>query len=290
MLKKCVLLLIIFCSSLLGGQNQQVKVNLKDGNIVTGKLLKISSEGIEINPGGSVRFRFISAERIKSVELLDLNKTVEYPLTEADIPTDVRRYEAEIASQEIGFPKFLGLCSLGYTSVGGDYYEGFSSNVGVRLGLYYYLPDSDPMAGRVFFGFSYSHSSIKGDLSSFGLSNVEPKLLLNEYSFEIGLTTRMLEGNYYLYFLTGIAAASNEITMPVSSATISYSETKAAWRVEGGANISIGRRFFIPIAIGYDMIFAKKATSTYNYATNSYDDTAFIGGILNLSIGISYAF
>jgi hypothetical protein len=291
MLRKSFFLLLFFSTTFIWGQNYNVKINLKDGNIVEGKLLKISAEGVDINPGGIVKYRFISAEKIKSVVIVELNKTIEYPLSNADIPSEIKGSESDYGdTQQGGFPKLLGLCSFGYSSVGGDYYEGLNSGTVLRFGMYYLFHETDPSASRFLIGFSYNHSSITGDK----IYNIEPKLLLNEYSFEFGMTTGLFKNGHYLYFLTGLVIVSNNISMSLASiglgsSEVSYDETKAALRLEGDGSISIGSKFSILISAGYDIVLGPKQANYTNYYTNE-PNFSIAGGILNLSIGLTYGF
>ena len=89
MFLKNILIVIIVFSSFAYCQDYKVKVNLKDSSVVEGKLIKMSSEGVELNPGGNVKFRFISAARIKNVYLVEPNKIVDYPVsyTHLTLPT-----------------------------------------------------------------------------------------------------------------------------------------------------------------------------------------------------------
>jgi len=72
MLLKSIFILILFFAAVVEAQDYNVKINLKDGNIIEGKLLKISAQGVDINPGGNVKYRFVSAERIKNVEIVPI--------------------------------------------------------------------------------------------------------------------------------------------------------------------------------------------------------------------------
>jgi hypothetical protein len=290
MLRKSLLLLIICCASLFGGQDLNVKVNMKEGNVVEGKLLKINSEGVEINPGGVVKFRFIPAEKIKSVEIIELNKTVEYPLADGDMPLEVKNYQTDVAAQLRTFPKLLVIGSFGYSSVGGKYYEGLNSGTLFRLGLHYYLPESDPTDGRFILGFTYNHATISANV----IYGLEPTFYLNEYGFEFGRTTRMFNGGHYIYALTGFVVVSNKITVPVSPVEYTYSETKYAIRLEGDASICVAKKVSVLVSLGYDIVLgaAENSSTSYGYTPYGYNrpGITFAGGIFNLTLGLTYGF
>jgi hypothetical protein len=291
---KIVLILFFFIAVVTEAQEYNVKIYLLDGAIIHGELIKITTEGVDINPGGSVKYRFISAERISSVEIVELNKIIEYPLTEKDIPPEIKDFEAESVVQTASFPKFLGLFSLGYSSAGGDYYEGFNSGALIRLGLTYLFHDSDRSVSRFFVGFSYNHASVAGE-EIFGLKT---DLSINEYSFEFGRTTSLFEGGHYLYFLTGGVIVTNEVEINIGtqegiSSSVSVEETKAALRFEGGGSIFIGNKFSILISLGYDFILGVKQMQNsyyYNYYDPDKSPFTVAGGILNLSLGLTYGF
>jgi len=290
MLLKSIFILILFFAAVVEAQDYNVKINLKDGNIIEGKLLKISAQGVDINPGGNVKYRFVSAERIKNVEIVELQKTIEYPLANDDMPEEIMGNEIDYGSgQQAGFPRFLGIGSGGYSSVGGDYYLGFNSGFNFHLGMYYLFHDSNPTASRYFIGFTYSHSSVTGDK----IYTYDPKLLLNEYSFEFGTTTGLFNGGHYLYGLLGLVIVSNEVSMEIESqngvtSTLNVNETKAAIRIEGDGSISLGSKISILISLGYDIVLGPKEYKTY-YNPNE-PNFSIAGGILNLSIGLSYGF
>ena len=144
MLQKCLLIilftLLLLPTSILG-QDYNVKVTLKDGSIVEGKLLKISVEGVDINPGGNVKYRFISSDRIQNVNIVELNKIVEFPLIDGGIPQELVEYKMdESPTPTYRLPKFLGIGTIGYASVGDwGYYERLNSGMAFRLGLYYFF-------------------------------------------------------------------------------------------------------------------------------------------------------
>lgn len=287
---KNILFVIIVFSACAYCQDYNVKVTLKDSSIVEGKLIKISSEGVEINPGGNVKFRFISAARIKNVYLVESNKIVDYPLVVDSLPGEISEYESpDDPTQQVGFPNFLGIGTFGYASAGGDYYEGFNDGTGLRLGLYYYFHDSNRTASRFLAGFSYSHLSITGDK----IYGIEPTLMLNEYSFEFGRTTGLFGDGSYLYLLFGLVIVDNDIEMEVENingvtSSVHVSETRAALRIEGDASISLGAKFSILLSLGYDVVLAGKEQSTYY----SYNEPAFsaAGGAFYATAGLTYAF
>jgi hypothetical protein len=123
------------------------------------------------------------------------------------------------------------------------------------------------------------------------ISGLEPKLNLNEYGLEVGVTTRRFEGGHYLYLLVGLTLVSNEVSVPIQSMALSISESKAAIRMEGGASFYLGGRLSLLFAVGYDAVVGeKKATNgnSYVYQANNPGTTEFAGGILNFSLGLSY--
>ena len=291
MLLKSIFILVFCLAAVVEAQDYNVKINLIDGNIIEGRLLKISAQGVDINPGGNVKYRFISAKRIKNVEIVELNKTIDYPLSKTDLPNEILDYETDyVNGQQYGFPKFLGFGSAGYSLVGGDYYEGFNSGFDFRLGMYYLFYDSDPSASRYFLGFSYNHSSVTGDK----IYGYEPQLLLNEYSFEFGKTTELFNGGHYLYFLLGVVIVTNEVSIEIESqngvvSSVNVNETKAALRLEGDGSIAISSKVSILISLGYDIVLGPKKYQTTYYNPNE-PNFSIAGGIFNLSAGLSYGF
>ena len=294
MFRTFIILFFVLIPALIYCQDYNVKINLKDGSVVEGKLLKITAEGIDINPGGNVKFRFISADRIKNVEIVELNKTVEYPLTGNPLPEEIKDYESdEPPAQGGGFPSFLGIGSIGYASAGDwKYYEGFNSGSVWRLGLYYYFHESDISASRFLIGFTYNHLNIKGDK----ILGIEPNLAVGEYSFEFGRTTGLIGNGHYLYLIMGFVVVTNDIEMELDnsngvSSSVHVNETKAALRIEGGGSINLGSKLSILLSLGYDILLGKneQAYDYYYYDPNTPKFT-IIGGIFNVSAGIAYGF
>lgn len=87
------LLIGLLFSPALIAQEYDVNVNLLDGTVVEGKLLRINAAGVDINPGGGVRLRFISAERIRSVHVPSIPAVIYYPLDARSLPDELRNYE-----------------------------------------------------------------------------------------------------------------------------------------------------------------------------------------------------
>jgi hypothetical protein len=283
-----VLMLVLICSSmaLSGSEDLKVRVNLLDGGIAEGTLLKMNTEGVEINPGTSVKFRFIPAARIRSVEFIDLNKTVDFPLDPATLPTEIAEYEPAREEVEGEFPRFAGLGKIGYGLPGGDYYEGFDGGLAWGLGIRYYFPDSDPTAGRFLMGFTYGHLSSSGDR----IYGLEPTLSLNEYSFEFGRTTSQFQGGHYLYMIMGIVVVTNTVEVPIQSVNFTYDETKAAIRLEGGGAFHIAQKLSLPVSLGYDIVLSSKSSSSSSYSYSGNPAVEFAGGIFNMSVGLIYGF
>ena len=272
MLQKCLLIilftLLLLPTSILG-QDYNVKVTLKDGSIVEGKLLKISAEGVDINPGGNVKYRFISSDRIQNVNIVELNKIVEFPLIDGSIPQEVVEYKMdESPTPTYGFPKFLGIGTIGYASVGDwGYYEGLNSGMAFRLGLYYFFHETDVTASRFLVGFTYYNASIGGDK----IYEYEPKLGLSEYSFEFGRTTGLLGKGSYFYYLMGLVVVTNDLEINLGttsgvSSSLHTNETKFAIRFEVDGSIYLGSRLSLLISLGYDVVMGEKQkSSSYSY-------------------------
>ena len=103
----------------------------------------------------------LNLEKIDNVYVVELNKTIKYPLATENIPPELVNYKANEedtysgAFSDRGFHKLLGFGTFGYSSPSGDYYTGYNSGTVFRLGLHYYLPETDRTASRFLFGFSF---------------------------------------------------------------------------------------------------------------------------------------
>jgi hypothetical protein len=270
-------------------QEQRVKVHMKDGSITEGRVLKVSAEGVEIDPGGTVKFRFIDGERISKVEFIGTGKTVEYPLKAAELPPEIALLDrGSTGGTERGFPKFVGIASFGYASAGNSgYYEGFHAGSTVHVGLQYLFRNPDPQGSRMLMGLSYNRISVAGD-KIFG---AEPQLVMNVYGFEFGLTTAMMSVGQYLYLIMGGAIVTNTITMPmgVSQASITVeADNKAALRIEGGMHHPIVSNLSVRGAIGADFII--EGTGNANAYGSTYSNRTLNGWLPKITIGMSYGF
>ena len=272
--RNCIMMLCVgvLCLNISHAQNLlRDVVYLKNGSVINGTI-------IEIVPEQTLKMRTPDGS-IFVVSVSDVDS-----ISKAELPS-AQHYEADVVTEQQGFPTLLGFGSFGYASVGGKYYEGLNSGSGFRLGLHYYFPDSDPYASRFILGFTHNHSSIKGDQ----IYGFDPELNLIEYSLEFGRTTRLYEGGHYLYFLMGLVFVANELSLPVQLVNFTYSETKAAIRLEGDASVHVVNRFSILVSLGYDVVLGKKASSSYNtYVSTNPSDLKIAGGIFQASIGLMY--
>lgn len=284
---RIILLTLLILPILVSGQESSVKVSLKDSSIVEGKLLKISIEGVELNPGGNVKFRFISADRIKNVLFIDINKTIEYPLVLDSLPDDLKELDetSTYNQQNGGFPDFLALINFGYGSITGNYYTGYNSGLQYKIGLHYYFHDPNPRSSRFLLGFSYNNYSISGPK----IYGYETNLSLSEYSFEFGRTTNLLGKANYLYFLMGFVIVSNTVSASIPS-TVTANQTKIALRMEGSASINIVEKLSFLISVGSDIVMGSNEKSKTTYYDYNEPAIKFEGLILNLSLGFTYGF
>lgn len=283
----------IFPSSFALAQDYTAKITLTDETVIEGKLLKISEKSVVLDPDGNVAYRLLKAERIKNIHIVELDKTIDYPLTIKDIPIELKNEDyttndyTTTALQKKELPQFLGLFSYGYSSVGGDFYEGFNSGSILHLGARYLFYDSNPTSGRFFIGFSYNYLPISGETENYDDYdiNIELKLAITEYSFEFGRTTKLFDGNTYLYLLFGGVFVTNEISVEANSISASTEVNSIGLRMDGGVSIGVGTNISIHLIAGYDIILEKKEKNIYNY---SEPNVSAAGGIFHMSIGASY--
>jgi hypothetical protein len=294
----------LFVALLLGlvavasGEEYTVKVTLLDGGEVTGALLKLSPAGVELNPGGMVKFRFIEARLIRRVYIVELDRTVEFPMPaegEGVEGDQNERVEYEAATPRTSkYSVVMGMAGAAYTTVSGKYYSGFTSGPGGRGALYILFPESDPQAARFMIGFNYGYSSIESDLS---ISNVNIRFHISEYSFEGGMVSHMLQGGHFFWFTMGFVVVSNSATasLTTGSQSVDVNETKAALRLTGGVSFNLGRRIYLVPHVSVDMVLGKNSSSsTNNYYYNSYynsqPDVTVAGWIIAPVLAIQYMF
>jgi hypothetical protein len=288
MFKSIVLIFVLGCVQWCAAQDLTVRVDLKDGGVAEGKLLKISAEGVELNPGGLVKMRFIPAERIVKAEILETHKTVFYPIGDQGIPSELLDIEPSSTAAPSGKARFVMTGSFGYAMAQGTYYKGFNGGTVFRLGADVYFRRFDPAAGRFMLGFSFSHYTIGGDQ----ILGLDPALSVNAYCLEFGRSTAMFDGGHYLYFKVGVGAVTNEVTMTVQRIDISYSETKPIFRFEGAGSILLAPSLSLVLMVDGDILLAKASSSNiyqtqYNYGPLTGIDIA--GGMIHFGLGVSYA-
>lgn len=66
-------------------------VTLLDGQAISGELLKLTPELVQLDPDGPVSFRHVPAVQIRTVSVPEENLTLSYPITLSDIPENLRR-------------------------------------------------------------------------------------------------------------------------------------------------------------------------------------------------------
>lgn len=269
-------------------QNLSVRVDLKDGNSAEGKLLKISAEGVELRPSALVASRFIPAERILKVEILETHKTIHFPLEEREIPPEALEIRAvpEESHQPRGKARFVCTGSFGYAVPNGTYYKGFNDGTGIRIGAdIYYFGLVDPTASRFMLGFSFTRITFAGEK----ILGLTPSLIVNEYSLEIGRSTAWIEGGHYAYFKMGIVVVSNDVKLSVQNLSASSIDSKTAIRFEAAASFRIVSSFSLVPTLLYDLVVARGSSSNIYASTDGMNAIANnVGGILQFTLGVSY--
>jgi hypothetical protein len=296
------LALLVGLFAVASAEEYTVKVTLLDGGEVTGILIKLSPAGVELNPGGMVKYRFIEARLIRKAYIVELDRTVDFPMpaegegVEGDEEDEIVDYEVTTPAT-YKYSVVMAMAGGAYTTVSGKYYSGFTSGAGGRAALYFLFPVSDPRAARFMMGFNYGYSSIASDLI---MSNVDIRFHISEYSFEGGMVSRMLEGGHFFWFTLGFVVVNNSATASLTtgagSTSVDVDETKAAMRLMGGVSFNLGRRIYLVPHVTVDMVLGKSSSSSsnnyyYNYSYyNNQPDITVAGWIIAPSLAIQYMF
>jgi len=214
-----------------------------------------------------------------------------------------RRSRAETPA---GFKSFALNATWGTVSTGledeREYYEGFSSGPSLQAGLRYFFRKDDPYAGRVFLGLSYLRCSLKVDMEPIIIGGDEngnefyavfEPLSVQNYIFELGVTTSMIMRNSYLFFIFGAGVSHNsgkisgEWRTPAGRLIArtdeeSYSDNQYPIRLKAGAVFGITSRLGLEIDLLADILYAGQARSSWGqtYAQSK-------GGIFGFGIGLS---
>jgi hypothetical protein len=287
-----VLIILILTLAIAEAKQYNALVSMKEGNDIRGELISLTPEGVQLDPEGSVKYLFIKADRIISVYVKELDRKFDYPLSEGDVPEDLFQERKTLHSRGSGFPKFLGAFSYGIMTAGNkDYYEGFGSGSTLHINLRYFFHEDDPTSGRFFIGFSYYHSSPKGEdlylydpTNPINNANLKLKLSIDHYSLDIGRTTGAFGNGSYLYFMFSGVLLHNKISIPLDSKTeFTYNDSIAG--IRGGVGMVIG------VASGFGILLSGEIEIVYagTYRDEFGQQTPLAAGLLpNFTFGIVY--
>lgn len=287
-----ILIILILTIAVAEAKEYNAVVHTKEGKDIRGEIISLTPEGVQLDPEGSVKYLLIRADRIVSVYVKELDREFNYPLMEEDIPEDLFQRREMLNKHGSGFPTFLGALSYGIMTAGNkDYYEGFGSGSTFHINLRYFFHEGDPTSSRFFIGFSYYHSSPKGEAIDFydpndPFNNVTVKfdLDIDHYSLDIGRTTNAFGNGSYLYFMFSGAILKNSISVPLDSQTkLTFDDTIAA--IRGGVGMVIG------ISSGFGLLLSGELEVVYagTYRDEFGQETPLAAGFLpNFTFGFVY--
>jgi len=251
-------LVFLFTSPAMGADREAVVV-LKDGSTLRGVLLQFSAVAIQIDPEGPVSLRTISADEISTVFVPDMNTTYTFPLSAADVPSELL---SRRPGRRIGFPAFALELAGGIVVPGAlgdtDYYEGFGPGPEFQGSLRYHFHEDNPRRGRSFISLSYHYASLRPDeediIFAFDADYnpyylVLKPLHVHNIGLEFGRTSNCSASNSYVYGLMGLEIivhnSSGEVRAVIDGAPMTFGSVKAsdnelALRMGLGAVIGFG--------------------------------------------------
>ncbi len=277
-------------------------VRLTDGSEVAGLILVLSPELVRIDPDGPVSLQTIEAGQIKEVELPDSGRILKYPLAKEQAPAEFSQARANQRSRRAEGPRpFTVFLGGGYSSTMGEYYEGIGSGPAVQGGLRYHFSNHDPLAPSLFLGVGYRRGTlgVEQNRIAVGQDYWNPVWLviddarLDIWTFEVGVTSRVMKGGSYWYFLGALAILQNTLSSRLESedGVISeledFKDNQAGLRLGGGCVIRLGSHVGLDVGTGFDALLS----APYRHSEYSYQATPdMIGGVLTFDVGLVYGF
>lgn len=77
---------------------QEIKVILKTGKVIEGKLISLTVREVQIDPEGAVSFLSLNASSIASITFRETGNTINFPVTESEIPANLQKTKGKNVS------------------------------------------------------------------------------------------------------------------------------------------------------------------------------------------------
>jgi hypothetical protein len=306
-----VILLILFCSTIVMAQNKPATgdVYLKNGGTVNGIILDITTNAVKLDPPGPVSLRTILSSEIDSIVIPDLDTTLIFPLQNTGLTPKVGNYLRQSKNSGKSPVSFALSLTGGLSAFGLDYYEGYTHGPSFEGELRLYLNLDDEADSHPYIAIAYRHSSagVDSDLKKtlYGYTGdgypvyivMEP-LSVTHVGFRVGIASKKkLAGSSSQYsFHVGLSMLSNEGSgrseVEIGSAHIilsraSISDDKLGFNMAFSFIKGIKRSMGLRFSFGYELFITNVEKDPYGY---EYYDKYYGGGALLFDGGLIFEF